>query len=799
MNAEILKSELQQVFDKDIALRKEFNELKRSLSDYRNQLILRDEDCARLQVNIDVLNTKLSVMERDNGAYKAELASFKELKGNINEQIREKQEELDARFNEIQELKNDLNSLAAGYEQKIEEIKLEAANELAKVKEDYTSRIEELNLDLNNSGSLLQVDYENKINLLNEQWSDKQQELEEKYQTEISNIIEANKTELLAVKSEHESRFNELNNGTLSEVSALTEAHQHTISALEAQHASRIENLEHAYTTEMETLRAELVSQKECLESNNHTLIENLKADYALRESELIADYENRLEELRIQVSSSTGELTNGYEAKILELKNQHDNILGQTIAEYETKLSATVYEYEEKLSLTLFHSNAQNSKLNEELALVNAEKENAFNQLNELTISIENRTQEINTLNTRIEDIDLQLSHETANLKALNETYDQFRLNAELSECDRVEDLMNRIATLSQEHHEVLQVLHLSIETLNEELRNISGLLEATTNSLGSVELALGAKTLEHEMALEQVEELQKEFISKVGEMETEMAAYRISVVDELNNKETEFQKLLVENANLINEIDMAQDGLEAKDAELQILNAELEEVRNQSLGKAEHYKEILSNKNFEITNLEANNAALNEEVSVLRNEVAVLSEKVSAGETLSEQFNTLNIAHHQLLSEKQMLLNEIESLKTGIHAVTETTKELNDKIGTYENEVAILKYEDKTEEYKSLVNELSGQVELLNVERVNLLEEKEQMADQLLKMNEVIGAISQNVENENIDVTNLNNHRKNVILANNSEGGTSKNPMKQQINDLVREIDKCIALLSA
>ena len=52
----------------------EFNELKRSLSDYRNQLIMRDEDCKRLQVTIDVLKSQLLVvMERDNTNYKAEL------------------------------------------------------------------------------------------------------------------------------------------------------------------------------------------------------------------------------------------------------------------------------------------------------------------------------------------------------------------------------------------------------------------------------------------------------------------------------------------------------------------------------------------------------------------------------------------------------------------------------------------------------------------------------------------------------------------------------------------------------
>src|SRR5688572_17754360 len=144
MNVESLKSELQQVLDNDVALRKEFNSLKRSLSDYRNQLIMRDEDCKRLQVTIDVLNTKLVVMERDNTSYKAELSSYKELRGTINEQLQSKQAEIDARIQEIQALRDDLNVMAANYESTIEQIRSEASTELESVKNEYTTQLTEL-------------------------------------------------------------------------------------------------------------------------------------------------------------------------------------------------------------------------------------------------------------------------------------------------------------------------------------------------------------------------------------------------------------------------------------------------------------------------------------------------------------------------------------------------------------------------------------------------------------------------------------------------------------------------------
>ena len=72
--------------------------------------------------------------------------------------------------------------------------------------------------------------------------------------------------------------------------------------------------------------------------------------------------------------------------------------------------------------------------------------------------------------------------------------------------------------------------------------------------------------------------------------------------------------------------------------------------------------------------------------------------------------------------------------------------------------------------------------------------------MAEQLLKMNDVVSGISQHVDSQNIDVSDLNNQRKNIILAKSSNGTTNESgAMKKQINELVREIDKCIALLSA
>lgn len=130
MNAENIKTELQQVLDSDLALRKEYNEIKRSLCDYRNQLIERDEDCKRLQVSIDVLNTKLEVMERDNINYKNEVSSFKELRNTFHDQLQDKQNEISRLLSQIDELNAQLSTIASEYELKIADVNSEAENQI---------------------------------------------------------------------------------------------------------------------------------------------------------------------------------------------------------------------------------------------------------------------------------------------------------------------------------------------------------------------------------------------------------------------------------------------------------------------------------------------------------------------------------------------------------------------------------------------------------------------------------------------------------------------------------------------
>jgi chromosome segregation ATPase len=784
MNVESLKSELQQVLDNDVVLRKEFNGLKRSLSDYRNQLIMRDEDCKRLQVTIDVLNTKLIVLERDNTAYKAELTSFKELRGTINEQLQEKQIEIDARLEEIQGLRDDLNTMAASYEAQIEEIKSSSDLELARVKEEFTSQINELKTNTHYKESGIKEEFENRVSELSINWADREQSLLLNHEEEVTSLKSNYEAELSNLRADHAVQLSSAAASSSEENETLRNSHLLTISQLEEQHAQALVNLEESYTTEISNLRAALEEQRSTLTNNFNSQLELLREESYNTEIQLTGEHQLQLEELKIV----------------------HTTLMDETILGHETKIASLINEYEEKLSNTLIHSTTQNSKLNDELTKIREESGDNGEMIRSLTEEVTSKNLEITDLTTQITNLSEQLSGESGKVEALSLDFENYKQNASLSVNEQVNELNTQIASLNLAHSDYVEELNAQIDGLNLELKNMALLLEATANSLGETESALELKVEELANANHLIEQLNFKIESfetssteKEGELENYKLEFEASVKDELKTQELEYQKLLAENSNLIEEIDLAQDKVEAQETEITLLKGELEEIRIQSLGKSEYFKETLANRNFEITNLEANNAALTTELSQLKNEVAVLRDQVNNGSESETQLASLQQSYDALIAEKLELSKEIDVLQTVLSGLNESVTAMNEKISQYETEIESLRNAAKVEEQEAFIDRLFKQIDNLNDQKLALLDEKEQMANQLLKMNDVIGNISQQVDSEQIDVTGLNNHRKNVILANNSGGTEEKGHMKEQINDLVREIDKCIALLSA
>lgn len=698
MNADSLKSEIQQVLDQDLTLRKEYNELKRSLSDYRNQLIMRDEDCKRLQVTIDVLNTKLLVMERDNTAYKTELTSFKELRDNIHEQLEAKQQEIDNRLEEISELKQELAGITNSYESKIESLKENAERNLEELKALQHKQVEELKSTAYYRENGIRDEFENRISELSANWFEREQGLIASRDSSLEYQREQYENMLASLKLEM--------NNNLRESSAILEKEtQHLI----AQHQEEITELERIW-------------------------------------QERLSDNQAR------------------YESELTLLREENSNLVKNSELQIQTKLAEVVAAYEEKLSNTLIHSNSQNTKLNEEIQVLQEDIRNITQrfELSEQT-SLE-RLGEIGHLSQELGRLQNELVEEVGRYAELKSDFEIFKQGASLSDSEKVVEL------------------NYQVDRLNQEIANMSHVFEGSTNQLAETEISLESKIKEIASLQERIAELEKNKESGSLELETFKSEFLITVEGEIHQRHLDYQKLLSENENLIREIELSQNRQEGLEGELGLLKDEMEQMRLQAISKSEDFRETITAKQSEIEELQGQLSRMISEHQELRLENQVLQDKL-------QQHSTI------LQSENQNLLSQVSEFKLHVQLLQEKMQALNHENQELLNRVSSLAGSEQNE----LIDSLRIQIEALSEQKMALLDEKEQMADQLLKLNEVIGSISQQVDNESIDVSGLNNHRKNVILAGLQNRNEDVSEMKEQINNLVREIDKCIALLGA
>ena len=804
MNVESLKSELQQVLDNDVTLRKEFNSLKRSLSDYRNQLIMRDEDCKRLQVTIDVLNTKLVVIERDNTSYKAELNSFKELRGTIREQLEEKQTEIDTRIAEIQDLRNQLAEISASYESKIEDLKTANSNELERVKADYNEQIHSLKSNSHYVENGIRDEYENRLSELSSALAEKEQQLAFQKDAALQALRLQHSAEVGQLQENFKTQLSEVSADGDDRVETLKQVHEQILNELEQSHVNKFESMSTAYQLEIQNLKSALEEQRSTLTTNFNLQIEQARTTSSDGEQNLRAEFE----------------------AKILAVENQKATEMAATVESYELRMQQLIAEYDEKLSNTVIHSTAQNSKLNEELQNSRDEQESFTSQLTTLNELLASTQSKVNLLEEELQQKDQLAGSSAETLQQLSSEFEAYKVSAQQSDSEKTIELTSQIEALTLSHNEVVSQLNSEIAHLTSELDNIATQFQNASNLLGEAESTIEKRNTEllEATALiavltSQVESFDETIAGKENEFEVLRAELESKTGQEIEHKQTEFEKLLVENTQLISEIDSAQDRVEAQDYEISLLKAELEEIRVSSAGKSDYFKETLSNKNFEITNLEANNAAMQMEVQMLKDEVTNLSAQVGASGEASVELEryraeleskqselavlrsenlVLNERITLLAKENEQLKSELQFMQDSVHSLQEEIVSLNTRIAENEAQLQSASVKD-TAEQDAFIDRLFKQIDELNDQRMVLLDEKEQMALQLLKMNEVVGAISQQVDSQKIDVAGLNNYRKNVILGSNSGTTDNQQFMKEQINDLVREIDKCIALLSA
>jgi chromosome segregation ATPase len=263
-----IKSDLQELLDSDIQLRKEYTELKRALSDYRNQLISRDEDCKRLQVTIDILNTKLVVMERDNTAFKTELSTLKEIRDTVNDQLASKQSEIDAVIQRFSVVQNEFEAERSQFSVQLNDIKARAEAERIQLDESWQfrnnqqiekskSELEALKAEFINISEHREFEFNTQIQHLQSQLSVQKHELE----TQL-------KQEWLNKEADYIAQINNLN----IENSNIAERFNVQFEALQEQHALALSTQLSDLKTRFESETSELIHNHEDTQNDKWAL-----------------------------------------------------------------------------------------------------------------------------------------------------------------------------------------------------------------------------------------------------------------------------------------------------------------------------------------------------------------------------------------------------------------------------------------------------------------------------------------------------------------------------------------------
>jgi chromosome segregation ATPase len=366
------------------------------------------------------------------------------------------------------------------------------------------------------------------------------------------------------------------------------------------------------------------------------------------------------------------------------------------------------------------------------------------------------------------------------------------------------------KINKMKEQFERVIIEKDRQIKSLEEGQENMAGIMENFINELNLKEnhiKEINETLIVRDRELAEIKKSLSDFSAQKDSEKKDLAAHYESKLAEfakeiekteekynhlLKEKENEFLKLLTENENLIREIESWEEKYAGIHSEYQLLREELEELKIKTEGRINEWKDILDARNFEITNLHADVAGLKNLLEKLENENKELTLKLSESSSLKHQWDVLKAEKDNIEQLYLSIQSNYNSLNTQLTSVMDENSKLKSELDELKSQTKTYK---RTDEEERFIRKLFRQIDLLNSEKLSLLEEKEKMADQLLKMNEILENLSQNIDSQQVDTKHLNDHRKNVILA--TQNKSSGEGLKEKINELLYEIDKCIQLL--
>ncbi|MGZ3903915.1 MAG: hypothetical protein ACXVC6_09485 [Bacteroidia bacterium] len=582
-----------------------------------------------------------------------------------------------------------------------------------------------------------------------------------------------------------------------------------------------------AITKQLSELEEKIASSESNFTSEKNTLLEKIAA----LENQVSAGAvsETKLSELSLQNEE--------FSAKIRELiyhidaQNSEFEKLKQQVAD-KSQLEASAQLLEEKIE--------ENKNLQEkadllfaseqQLKMLVASQNNDIEALTKVTHGFKKQTEDI-AAGWQIQQD--QLIMDNANLLAELSLLKESIASAQAANVSAEE--MNAMKTINADLTAELELTKEDsankISAISSELEALRSEREDSVAKLSAISSELETLRLENEESLtkflsisSELETLrsEKEFLSNTNEglvleitslkdsASSQNTALTDSLTQELNSLKAEKEALSLSNTELLSELATLKETTVTQ-------NTEVSETLMQELNTLKAEKETLATAN----------AGLSAEITSLK-ESATQAVSAPVVESLTEE----QIA--EVKAEKEHLATELEAIKHELNIVTQNREEkiisLQNEIGTLQNQLVSLSNSLNIETEEK--NQLGTQIDQLT----NLVTEKEQqlagisnsadeefvdklmqqinfLSDQknsfetlyhdsvaelnLTKAN--LASITQLVDGQKDSISDLEETNKHVKLAQTLVlQAKDKTEAKQAINELVREIDRCIALLS-
>jgi chromosome segregation ATPase len=534
------------------------------------------------------------------------------------------------------------------------------------------------------------------------------------------------------------------------------------------------------------------------------------------------------VDELRFQIELQKEEfeqrenglldLINSLKNEIESFKNVHTELSSDQ--EHMSKLSVQNAEYAGKIRELIYHIDAQNQQettLNEKITELESQIKNTDEEIGSLKAQLNNQVEfsfekeklieELNnesSLNYELQN-ELSFSKHTItdlkqNIKNLEET--QLQLiseNNDLKESFKVEhELMQKdnadlIAELG-----LIQIEIETIKTENLDLTNsVSRLNELSTDLELKNNLVQDLKTQlkEFETSNENNKLLSDELAElKIQLINQESIANEFNLLKEKYNDITDELNQSIINLNLKSEdYNQLMDDYSTLNTKFMILQNEFEELNEEHVGISEIRNELFSLN--ELLN-EKNTSIHQLELELERLQYNINSNNSENNSTELEKVNQLTLETenlHQQLTDldeySKKLVNEFEFEKSKLTII----------ISDLKNQLTQQKSTINSSNEDAFIDKLFKQIDLLNDENALLSTENDDIKDALTEIHKKYESLSQVIENQKNEIINLEERNKQIKLATELEVSDEETTdMRLKINELVREIDKCIALLS-